>query len=214
MNHKLVYILSLMLLIVSFQNCAGQYGIDSSPSDLSDASVNFANAESGPLLPDQGFSHNDNNHSNNNGNGTQSPQDEMINIGDEPEISAEEVMQYCSDKSSSKSIQNLSSISNLSDLRGMMSFQIDSLAFVQNVKGKIKLHGLKEDSSISLVENVTGLLILCHVSVKEMKNGNGNVLLYDSQIDRIEGHQGSIKIVSGVVGEVVHHRGNIKYIGQ
>ena len=212
------HLISSGLLIVSFQNCAGQYGVEtslSSEAPLSKATaVGVVDPDNVPDIPVT--DPNQNNGGSNPGGMGSTAGDDMVGDckEDENQITAEEAVQYCQMRGQDKKAKNMSSISNIADLRGMISYQIDSLSFVQNVHGKLRLQGLKEDSAITLVENVRGLLILCDVSVKEMKGGNGNVILVNSQIEHLQDHQGSIKVVQGSVGEVVNHRGNIKYLDQ
>lgn len=189
--------LGLTLMAFLFQNCAQEYSLESgSIYKKSSATKNVSN---------DGITDTMGNTDDVDGDVVSTPEGkEPLNDDDIAKIDE------CEDAQSKLDlIPEVEDGQNIENLSGSNIFKIKNLKYVGNISGKLILIGLGSESLIEELGNVSGLTILCGVSVTHLSNKSGATWIHSGNVGILENASGNIRVYGGKIGTMSNVSGTV-----
>ncbi|MCB0414369.1 MAG: hypothetical protein KDD50_08555 [Bdellovibrionales bacterium] len=98
----------------------------------------------------------------------------------------------------------------LTNFSGHYLFKVNQLDEISNGSGHMILLGIENNASIKKIDNFSGSIISCGVSVETLSNTSGNILLKDADVGNITNRSGSMVLLGGEIkGDVTNSSGKL-----
>lgn len=93
---------------------------------------------------------------------------------------------------------------------GSAVFTVSSLDLLHNIGGSVVVFGHDGNSRIERIENISGSLVLCGVSVGTVSGVNGSLVVVGANIGSVDNTKGSIVVSGGQIqGTITNSSGSV-----